>query len=441
MPEAHPINDDREITRWAMYSFANHAWVTTVGTVLIGPWLLALAKKAAGSGHATLFTFGPWHLSASAYPSFILTVAALLQVLVLPAVGASVDALSVKKKFLAISCVVGSFIAALLATTGGAAWLYAGIVFLAGSIVFGTSNVVYNAFLPHLTTRDRRDAASSKGFAIGYLGSGLLLALNLILLKVRGSFGMSESTAVRICFVSAGVWWAAFGLWAIRGLRERKRDRTGSIRGLRELRATLAVLRTMPQALRYLIAYLFFSDAISAVIGLASTYITHELYDDNATKASTFLFSLILLIQFLAIGGSLFFARLARRSSTKNAIVVALVIWCFVIIYAYLAMHSKVEAVAMGIVLALVLGGSQALSRSLFSQMVPAGREATFFGLYEICDRGTSWIAPALFTIVVNVTGSFRQAILSLIVLFVVGLILLVRTDVDRACDEASAIR
>jgi UMF1 family MFS transporter len=253
---------------------------------------------------------------------------------------------------------------------------------------------------------------------------------------------MSEGTAVRICFVSAGVWWAAFGLWAIQGLRERRATRAaGAVNGLRELRATLALLRTMPQALRYLVAYLFFSDAISAVIGLASTYITHELYDDDATRASTFLFSLILLIQFLAIGGSLFFARLARSSSTKSAIVVALVVWCFVIIYAYLAMHSKAEAVAMGIVLALVLGGSQALSRSLFSQMVPAGKEATFFGLYEICDRGTSWIAPALFTIVVNVTGSFRQAILSLIVLFVVGLVLLVRTDVDRACEEASAAR
>jgi UMF1 family MFS transporter len=118
---------------------------------------------------------------------------------------------------------------------------------------------------------------------------------------------------------------------------------------------------------------------------------------------------------------------------------VTLVIWCFVIVYAYLALHSRTEAVVMGVVLALVLGGSQALSRSLYSQMVPRGREATFFGLYEICDRGTSWLAPLLFTVVVNITGSFRQAILSLIALFVVGLVLLSTADTDRAREEATA--
>jgi UMF1 family MFS transporter len=117
-----------------------------------------------------------------------------------------------------------------------------------------------------------------------------------------------------------------------------------------------------------------------------------------------------------------------------------LVIWCFVVAYAYLALRSKGEAVFMGIVLALVLGGSQALSRSLYSQMVPRGREATFFGLYEICDRGTSWLAPLLFTLVVNTTGSFRQAILSLMALFLVGLVLLARTDTDQARAEAAAV-
>ncbi len=196
----------------------------------------------------------------------------------------------------------------------------------------------------------------------------------------------------------------------------------------------------MPQASRYLLGYLFFSDAISAVVALSSTYLTHELYGDDATKAASFLFSLILLIQFLAVGGSLLFARIARWTGTKNAILVSLVIWCVVVVYAYAVLHTKTQAVAMGVVIALVLGGSQALARSLYSQMVPRGREATFFGLYEICDRGTSWIAPLLFTIVVDATGSFRQAILSLIALFAIGIVLLSVTDVDRARDEAAAV-
>jgi UMF1 family MFS transporter len=433
------VDDQREIHRWAMYSFANHGWVTTVGTVLIGPWLLALGKKASGSNHATLFDLFGWHLSAAAYPSFVLAVAALLQVLTLPALGASADALSAKKRLLFLTCAMGSLTTALLATTGGSMWLYAGILFLLGNLIFGATDLMSNAFLAQIASPGRRNAASSHGFAIGYLGAGLLLTLNLALLKVHGSLGISKATAVRICFLQAALWWLLIGFWAISGLTERGAVTGRAGHGFGELRDALRQLRAMPNAFRYLLAYLFYSDAISAVIGLSSTYITHELYNDSATRASTFLFELILLIQFIAIGGSLLFARAARIFGTKRTIVIALVIWCFVIIYAYVSLRSKAEAIAMGVVLALVLGGSQALSRALYAQMIPRGREATFFGLYEICDKGTSWMAPLLFTLVVNETGSFRQAILSLIALFLIGLILLLFTDTDRAQLEAAA--
>lgn len=423
-----------------MYSFANHGWVTTVGTVLIGPWLLALGKNAAGSNDATLFAIFGWHLSAAAYPSFIIAVAAVLQVLVLPALGASADALSAKKRLLFLTCALGSLVTALLATTGGSMWLYAGVLFLLGNVIFGATDVVNNAFLPQLASPARRNAASSHGFAIGYLGAGLLLALNLALLKIHGALGMSQAAAVRICFLQAALWWFLIGFWAISGFTERGAATGRAGHGFGELRQALRQLRSMPNAFRYLLAYLFYSDAISAVIGLSSTYITHELYHDSATKASSFLFELILLIQFIAVGGSLLFARAARIFGTKRTIVIALVIWCFVIVYAYVSLRSKAEAVAMGVLIGLVLGGSQALSRALYAQMVPRGREATFFGLYEICDKGTSWMAPLLFTLVVNETGSFRQAILSLVALFVIGLILLLLTDTDRARVEAARV-
>lgn len=420
-----------------MYSFANHAWVTTVGTVLIGPWLDSLAKNAAGGSNHTLVQVFGLQLRASAYPSLVIALAAIAQIFVLPAIGARADAMAAKKRFLSLCCGAGSILAALLATTGGE-WLYAGVIFLLGTIVFGASDVVYNSFLPSLAPPERRAAASSRGFAIGYLGSGLLLALNLALLQLRGRIGLSEATAVRICFVSAGIWWAGFGLWSIRGFSQRGTRRT-SAGGLAQLRVAFRQLATMPNAARYLVAYLFFSDAISAVIGLSSLYITHELYDDNATKASPFLFGLILAIQFVAIAGSLLFARISRRAGEKRTIMLSLLIWCAVIVYAYAALHSTLQAAVMGVVIGLVLGGSQAISRSLFSQMIPAGREATFFGMYEICDRGTSWLAPLLFTVVVNATGSFRQAILSLIVLFAAGTVILATTDTDKARAEAQA--
>lgn len=199
----------------------------------------------------------------------------------------------------------------------------------------------------------------------------------------------------------------------------------------------MRVLRGMPQTLRYLLAYLFFTDAISAVIALSSTFITHELYADDADRSAPFLFALILLIQFVAMLGSLAFTRLARVLGAKRTILSTLVIWCAVIVYAYGFLHDAGEAVAMGVVIGLVLGGSQALARSVYSQMIPVGREGTFFGFYQICDQGTSWLAPLVFTVVVSVTGSYRQAILSLVVLFGIGIVLLARSDIGAAVHEA----
>ena len=198
----------------------------------------------------------------------------------------------------------------------------------------------------------------------------------------------------------------------------------------------MRLLSSMPQTRRYLIAFLLFSDAISAVIALSSTFITHELFDDSASRASSFLFELILVIQFVAIGGSLLFARIASRLGAKRTILIGLAGWCLIILYSYAELHTKADAVVVGLAIAIVLGGTQALARSLFSQLVPAGLEATFFGLYEVANEGTSWIAPLLFTIVVDATGSFRQAILSLLVLFVAGGGLLALTNVEAARRE-----
>jgi UMF1 family MFS transporter len=306
---------------------------------------------------------------------------------------------------------------------------------LAGTLAYGSSNVLYNAFLPRIAPPGRREEISSRGFAFGYLGGGLLLALNLGLLLAHHALGISKATAVRICFVSAGVWWAAFGLWALQRFPRRSSrvaliDHGGA---RKELVAALGALRGAPHTRRYLIAYLLFSDAISAVLALSSTFITHQLFGDSASRAATFLFALILLIQFVAMAGAVLFARLSLRWGTKRTIMLSLVVWCAVIVYAYVALQSKAQAVLVGVIIGLVLGGSQALARALWARLVPVGREATFFGVYEVANEGTAWIAPLLFTIVVNVTGSFRQAILSLLVLFVAGLVMLGLTDVKCA--------
>ncbi len=438
-----PPDAPRGWRAWCLYAWANHAFVTGVATVLIGPYLLSLATNAVGeAGH--VFTLGPVSLRASAWPSFVITVSAIVQVFVVPAFGASADARARKRRMLGGACAIGSVLTAALALTGESDWLAAGLVFLFANVVFGTSDVVYNAMLPELAGSSDRDRLSSRGFAWGYLGGGLFLVVDLVLLTAHDAFGLTRADAVRICFLTAGIWWAAFGFLALARLRgagpaaSRAAGRAGL--GVRRLVATLRTLARMPQTWRYLIAYLFFADAIVAVTGLASLYVTAELFANDTDKAAPFLFELILVVQFVAVAGSLAFGRLAARIGTKPTIVVTLLIWMAVIVFAYVALHSKIEAIVLGVAIGLVIGGSPALARSLWAQMVPRGQEAAFFGLYQICNRGTSWMAPLVFTIVVNATGSFRQAILSIIFFFVVGTVLLLFTNTDKARSEAAAV-
>jgi UMF1 family MFS transporter len=427
--------DRREVRAWAMYAWANHGWVTTVGTVLIGPWLLALATHH-GNDKTVLFRIGPVPLHADAFPSAVIAAAAFLQLLVLPVVGATADSARSPRRWVLAACLGGSAVAAMLATSAGGEWLYAGLLYLGGSVIFGASDIVYNSFLPKIAPPAQRDAVSSMGFALGYTGAGVLLALNLAFIDLHNAMGISKSAAVRTSFVSAGLWWAGFGLWALRGLHERPPPTlaAGAMRSTprQRLGQALGVLRSLPFTRRYLISYLLFADAISAVIALSSTFITHELFHNSASQASGFLFALILAIQFIAMAGSLLFGRIASAIGAKRAILGGIVVWCGIIAYSYGALHTKADAVGVGIAIGIVLGGTQSLARSLFSQLVPAGLEATFFGLFEVANQGTSWIAPLLFTVVVDVTGSFRQAILSLMVLFVGGGALLAVTKFAR---------
>jgi UMF1 family MFS transporter len=208
--------------------------------------------------------------------------------------------------------------------------------------------------------------------------------------------------------------------------------------GLAEVRGLWAELRRLPQTWRYLLAYLAFNDAIQTVISIASIFLAQELFISRGLPANeAFLMGLVLMVQFVAFGGALLFERIAVFLNTKNAILFSLGIWTAIVVYAYALLQTVAQAWIMGAVLAMVLGGSQALSRSLFSQMIPSGHEAAFFGIYEITERGTSWIGPLLFGFVAGATGSYRQAILSLVVLFLAGMVVLFFTDTERAIGDA----
>ena len=427
-----------------MYDWANSAFYTTVVGALLGPYLTTLAQNAVGDNGVVLGFGILGAVTAKSFFPFCVSVAVFSQVFVLPILGAIADYSDLKKRLMAIFCYVAVTANCLLFFVKGDRYIFGGVLFLIANLCFGAAIVFYNAFLPDITTEDQRDKVSSRGFAFGYLGGGLLLALNLGLVLGAETLGISKGMAVRLSLLSAGVWWGGFALITFARLKKRESitklppGKSYLSAGFAELWSTFHELRRLRHTLRFLIGYLLYNDGIQTVISASSVFLAQELFVARGLEPSTsFLLGIFLLVQFVAFGGALLFERISALVGTKKAIMTSLVVWAGIVIYAYGFLHSEKQAWIMAALIAIVLGGSQALSRSLFSLMIPRGREASFFGIYEVSERGTSWLGPLVFSIVVASTNSYRQAILSLIFFFVAGLIILYFTDTDRAIHEA----
>lgn len=434
-------NNPREIFGWKMYDWANSAFYTTVVGALFSPYITRLAQTAVGENGVVL-DLGPLgNVTAKSLPTLCVSISVGLQVFLLPILGALGDYSDLKKRLMALFCYIAVVANCLMFFIQGDLYLWGGVLFIIANVCFGAALVFYNAFLPEIATDDQTDKVSSRGFAYGYLGGALLLVFNLLLVQRAESFGISTGMAVRLSLLSAGVWWGAFAIVTFALLKSRPKKKklppgkSYISAGFSEIIATFKELRRLPLTLRYLLAFLIYNDGVQTVIFASSAFLEQELFPGGNPS---FLLQIFLFVQFTAVGGALLFERLAYLIKTKNAIIVSLVIWCAIVIYAYRFLDSVPEAWIMAGVIAIVLGGSQALSRSLFSRMIPLGKEASFFGLYEVSERGTSWIGPLLFSVVIASTGSYRQALLSLIFFFVVGLIVLAVTNTDEAIRQAS---
>jgi UMF1 family MFS transporter len=426
----------REQRGWYVYDWANSAFSTTVVTVFLGPYLTTVAEAAADPD-GFLRPLGIPIRAESFFP-YVVSLSVLLQVVVLPLTGAVADRSRRKLTMLGATAYVGAAATMGLFFLGGDRYLLGGVLFTVANLAFGASIVVYNSFLPEIATPAERDRVSARGWALGYLGGGLLLAANLALFTLHDRLGLSEGDAVRIALLSAGVWWALFTAVPLLALRRRaaapsERGSAAVTTGFRQLRDTLRGARAYPQTLLFLLAYLLYNDGIQTVIALAATYGDRELLLGQGT-----LIGAILMVQFVAFGGALALGALARRYGATRVIQGSLLVWTVVIGVSYLLPPGRPALFfALAALIGVVLGGTQALSRSLFSHMVPAGREAEYFGLYEISERGTSWLGTFLFGLSLQLSGSYRVAIISLVVFFVAGLIVLSRVDVGRAVREA----
>lgn len=424
----------REQHGWYMYDWACSVYSTSVLTVFLGPYLTSVAKAAADADGFVHPLGIP--IRAGSFFAYSVSVSVVLSIFVMPMAGAAADRTGRKKPLLAAAAYVGA-----AATTGmffldGDRYLLGGLLLIVANASVAVSMVLYNSYLPQIAPPEERDAVSSRGWAFGYAAGALVLIANLILFTAHDTFSVSESTAVRICLASAGVWWGAFTLVPLKRLRDDRRKTpagTATAPGWRQLAATVRDMRGKPLTLSFLLAYLVYNDGIQTVISQASIYGSEELGLGQST-----LIVAVLLVQVLAVGGALGMGRLARRYGAKRTILGSLVAWTVTLGAGYfLPAGAPVWFFVLAAGIGLVLGGSQALSRSLFSHLVPSGKEAEYFSAYEMSDRGMSWLGPLLFGLTYQLTGSYRDAIISLVAFFVLGFVLLARVPVRQAIRDA----
>ncbi|MGC4950584.1 MFS transporter [Streptomyces sp. DT224] len=430
-----PAARRREQRGWYFYDFACSVYSTSVVTVFLGPYLTSVAKAAADSDGFVHPLGVP--VRAGSLFAYAVSASLVLAIVLMPVVGAAADRTGRKKPLLAATAYTGAAATTAMFFLAGERYLLGAFLLIVANAATAVAMMVYNSYLPQIAEPEERDAVSSRGWAFGYTSGALVLVLNLILYSGHDSFGLSESEAVRICLASAGLWWGVFTVIPLRRLRDRRvapggrGAATGS--GWRQLRATLADMRRHPLTLSFLLAYLVYNDGVQTVISQASVYGSEELGLGQST-----LITAVLLVQVLAVAGALAMGRMARVYGAKRTILGSLVVWTLILVAGYfLPAGSPVFFYVLAAAIGLVLGGSQALSRSLFSHLVPRGKEAEYFSAYEMSDRGLSWLGPLVFGLAYQLTGSYRDAIISLVVFFVVGSVLLARVPLRRAVAAA----
>jgi MFS transporter, UMF1 family len=428
------VNDKRQVFGWAMYDWANSAYVTTVSVAVLPIYFADVVVGPDG------WTFMGRTFDSATLWGFMMSFAAFWVFLFAPMLGAISDFSAAKKRFLFVFCYSGAIFASLLAFCGPGDVLRTMTLFTLAQIGFVGGNVFYDAFLPHIASDDTMDWISGKGFAYGYIGGGIQFALSLGIIVGHKALGIGPDTAARIAIAFAALWWGGFAIITFRLLRENDPGNPPptSARGIAAAFAytAIGIRRTLITAgkvgrfkhlLLFLVAFMIYNDGIQTVIFMATIYGRTEL-----GLSSSVLMGTLLIIQFIAFFGALAFGRLAMYIPAKQALMITLVIWSLVVVYAYY-MTTATEYFILGIAVGLAMGGSQALSRSLYGSMIPRAASGEFYGFYSVFSKFSAIWGPVVFSLINHLSGSARNAIVSLIVFFIVGLALLAFVNVDTA--------
>ena len=405
----------KAVNSWAMYDWANSAFATTIMAAVLPVYY----SQVAGS---TL----PGNL-ATVYWGYTTTIALLITAFLAPILGAIADYSGLKKQFLAIFVAIGVAFTALLYFVRTGDWLLASLFFIVSNVGFAGSDMFYNSLLPHVARPEEIDQVSTRGYAFGYLGGGILLAINIAMIQLM----TDGELAARLSFVSVAIWWAVFTLPLLRHIKEPPAGKDAAealnpvVAGFQRLRKTFKEIRRYRELFLFLIAFWVYNDGIGTIIKMATIY-GAEIGIDQVS-----LIGALLMTQFVGIPFAFGFGWLAKRLGTKRSIYLGLAVYTFIAIAGYF-MATAWHFWMLGFLVGTVQGGTQALSRSLFGAMSPKARTAEFFGFYGMSSKFAGIVGPLLFAVVGQIAGSSRLSIVALVIFFIVGGLLLSRVD-ERA--------
>jgi MFS transporter, UMF1 family len=417
-----------ELRAWAMYDWANSAFQSTVITAVFPPFFASVAAATLPASVAT------------ARFAWATTIAVAITAVLGPILGAIADYRAMKKQLLAASMTVGVAATLLMATIDRGEWQYAALLFMVANVAIASSFVLYDSLLPHIAQPDELDRVSTAGYAVGYIGGGILLVINLAWILAPQWFGLTDTTAaIKLSFASVGVWWLAFSIPLLRRVPEP--PATPDIRHARRSVVSLAFvhawqtfqeLRGYRQAFLMLIAFLLYNDGIQTMIRMASIYGAEIGIEQNAQIVA------FVIVQFVGVPFSFLFGGLAGRIGAKPAIYLALAVYTGISVLGYF-MTMAWEFFVLAFLVGMVQGGSQALSRSLFARMIPKHKSSEYFGFFSVFEKFAGIAGPAMFAASVSLFGSSRAAVLSVILFFVLGGLVLTRVNVAEG--EAQARR
>ena len=401
----------REIRAWAMYDLANSAFATTIITAIFPVYFTSVAGADLAPGEATRLL--------ARTTTIALTTSALLA----PFLGALADVAPIKKRLLGLFTAIGCIAAGCLTLVTRGDWLLAAVCFGIGNIGFTASLTFYDSLLPHIAREDEIDRVSTGGFALGYLGGGVLLALNVAWILSPATFGLRDAgQASRLSFASVALWWFLFSIPLFRRVPEPATRAGHGARSTVQLikKAFAGLMHTLSEIRRYrnafllLIAFVIYADGIGTIQRLATSYGTELGIDQGA------LITAILMVQFAGIPFAFLFGMLAGRIGAKTSIFIGLAVYVMLTISAYY-MKTERDFYVLAFMVATVQGGTQALSRSLFASMIPKARSSEFFGFFSIFEKFGAILGPAVFEMASRATGSSRSAILSVVIFFIAG--------------------